>query len=97
MSLRFALHEPLTSNGAGTAVGADEAVGDEDAQYRTLRATSLGYMFYMGSFAKDVLVEMQLDGYENQGRAIMWFLNLAICFYTMDAWAKASFTLKKSK
>ena len=43
------------------------------------------------------LEEMQLDGYENQGRAIMWFLNLAICFYTMDAWAKASFTLKKSK
>ena len=73
------------------------SVGDEDANYRMLRATSLGYMFYMGSFAKDVLVEMQLDGYENQGRAIMWFLNLAVCFYTMDAWAKASFTLKKTK
>ena len=85
----------MLCNAISTAMIA--SVGDEDAQYRTLRATSLGYMFYMGSFAKDVLVEMQLDGYENQGRAIMWFLNLAICFYTMDAWAKASFTLKKSK
>ena len=85
----------MLCNALSTAMIA--SVGDEDAQYRTLRATSLGYMFYMGSFAKDVLVEMQLDGYENQGRAIMWFLNLAICFYTMDAWAKASFTLKKTK
>ena len=85
----------MLCNALSTAVIA--SVGDEDANYRMLRATSLGYMFYMGSFAKDVLVEMQLDGYENQGRAIMWFLNLAVCFYTMDAWAKASFTLKKTK
>jgi hypothetical protein len=72
------------------------SVGDEDAQYRMLRAGSLGYMFYMGSFSKDILVGIATD-YENPGRAFMWFWNLAIFYYTSDAWAKAPFTLKKSK
>ena len=72
------------------------SVGDEDAQYRLLRATSLGYMFYMGSFSKDSIVNLAID-YENPGFAFMWFLNLAIFWYTGDAWGKAAFTLKKSK
>ena len=72
------------------------SVGDEDAQYRMLRAGSLGYMFYMGSFSKDVLVGIAIN-YENPGHAFMWFWNLAIFFYTSDAWAKAPYTLKKSK
>ena len=72
------------------------SVGDEDANYRMLRATSLGYMFYMGSFAKDSIVNLAID-YENPGFAFMWFLNLAIFWYTGDAWGKAAFTLKKSK
>ena len=72
------------------------SVGDEDAQYRTLRATSLGYMFYLGSFSKDVLVGLAID-YENPGHAFMWFLDMAIFYYTSNAWAKAPYTLKKSK
>ena len=72
------------------------SVGDEDAQYRVLRATSVAYMFYMGSFSKDAVVNLAID-YENPGFAFMWFLNLAIFFYTADAWGKAAFTLKKSK
>lgn len=72
------------------------SVGDEDAQYRMLRAGSVGYMFYLGAFSKDVLVNLAID-YENPGHAFMWFLNLAIFYYTSNAWAKAPYTLKKSK
>ena len=71
------------------------SVGDEDAQYRMLRAGSVGYMFYLGAFSKDVLVNLAID-YENPGHAFMWFLNLAIFYYTSNAWAKAPYTLKKS-
>ena len=53
-------------------------------------------MFYMGSFSKDSIVNIAID-YENPGFAFMWFLNLAIFYYTGDAWGKAAFTLKKSK
>ena len=76
-----------------SAEGGDK--GDE-TQYRLLRAISVMYMFYMGSFSKDAVVNLAID-YENPGFAFMWFLNLAIFFYTADAWGKAAFTLKKSK
>ena len=72
------------------------SVGDEDAQYRMLRAISVAYMFYLGSFSKDVLVGLAID-YENPGHAFMWFLDMAIFYYTSNAWAKAPYTLKKSK
>ena len=72
------------------------SVGDEDAQYRMLRAGSVAYMFYLGSFSKDVLVGLAID-YENPGHAFMWFLDMAIFYYTSNAWAKAPYTLKKSK
>ena len=76
-----------------SAEGGDK--GDE-TQYRLLRAISVMYMFYMGSFSKDYIVNL-FTGWPDPMRTMNFMQTFAVTFYTMNTWANAGFTLSKKK
>ena len=75
------------------AEGGDK--GDE-TQYRLLRASSVMYMFYMGSFSKDYIVNL-FTGWPDPMRTMSFVQSFAVTYYTMNTWAGAGFTLSKKK
>ena len=67
---------------------------NDDTQYRLLRGSSLIYMFYLGSFSKDTIVQM-LTGVDDTMRLMTFTQSFAVTYYQLNTWAGAKFTLTK--
>ena len=70
------------------------SVGDEDAQYRMLRAISVAYMFYLGSVLRRMCSSASRSA--TRTRATRSCGSWTWPSSTSNAWAKAPYTLKKS-
>jgi len=67
----------------------------EDTMYRLLRASSTVYMFYVGAMSKDCIIN-QLNGTSDSMRVMTVVQGFAVCYWQLNAWASAPYTLKKA-
>lgn len=75
---------------------ADNGDAKDDTMYRLLRGVPHLSMFFLGSFAKDGIVQL-LAGWPDPMRVVTFVQCFGVTFYQINAWASAEYTLKKAK
>lgn len=67
----------------------------EDTLYRLMRASSLVYMFYLGAFSKDAIINLLMVR-DDPMRTVTFVQSFAVTFLQIQSWAGASYKLDKT-
>ena len=75
---------------------AHASIGDEDTSYRLLRAYVMQSMFYMGSFARDGVLE-SATGWPSPMRTTNFVQTFAVSFFMADTFTGIPYKLSAKK